>query len=72
MIRTVSDIALQTGFVILGIDFSPIRGPEGNIEYLLYLEKPDSPASQETQARGIALTDEMIHQVVEDSHRAFS
>ncbi len=72
VIRTVSDIALQTGFVILGIDFSPIRGPEGNIEYLLYLEKPDSPASQETQARGIALTDEMIHQVVEDSHRAFS
>ena len=72
VIRTVSDVALQTGFVILGIDFSPIRGPEGNIEYLLYLEKPDSPASQETQARGIALTDEMIHQVVEDSHRAFS
>ena len=22
-----------------GVDFSPIRGPEGNIEYLLYLQK---------------------------------
>lgn len=26
------------GFHILGIDHSPIRGPEGNIEYLLYME----------------------------------
>ena len=30
-------------FCILGITFSPIRGPEGNIEYLGYLRKSDSP-----------------------------
>ena len=24
---------------MLGLSFSPIRGPEGNIEYLLYMEK---------------------------------
>ena len=29
------------GFNILGIDFSPIKGPEGNIEYLMSLEKRD-------------------------------
>ena len=29
------------GFKILGIDFSPIKGPEGNIEYLMSLEKKD-------------------------------
>lgn len=29
------------GFKILGIDFSPIKGPEGNIEYLMSLEKRD-------------------------------
>ena len=29
------------GFTILGIDFSPIKGPEGNIEYLMSLEKKD-------------------------------
>lgn len=28
----------ELGFRILGIDHSPIRGPEGNIEYLLYME----------------------------------
>ena len=31
------------GFKILGIDFSPIKGPEGNIEYLMSLEKKDIP-----------------------------
>ena len=29
----------ESGFRLLGLDFSPIRGPEGNIEYLMYLEK---------------------------------
>lgn len=31
--------AHQSGFGIRGLTFSPIRGPEGNIEYLGYLEK---------------------------------
>ena len=30
--------AEDAGFTVKGIDFSPIRGPEGNIEYLGYLE----------------------------------
>ena len=25
--------------IIKGLDFSPVKGPEGNIEYLIYLEK---------------------------------
>lgn len=29
--------ALEIGFFFKGIDFSPIKGPEGNIEYLCYL-----------------------------------
>lgn len=33
--------ALAMGFQILGLSFSPVKGPEGNIEYLLYLEKPE-------------------------------
>lgn len=32
---------LALGFQILDLSFSPIKGPEGNIEYLLYLEKPE-------------------------------
>lgn len=31
--------ALSIGFQILALSFSPIKGPEGNIEYLLYIEK---------------------------------
>ena len=31
--------ARESGFAVLGLTYSPIRGPEGNIEYLGYLEK---------------------------------
>ena len=39
VIDTVSQMAISEGFRILDLDFSPIKGPEGNIEYLIYLEK---------------------------------
>ena len=35
-IYTLADIL---GFQILGLEYSPIKGPEGNIEYLIYIEK---------------------------------
>ena len=35
--------AKENHFTILGITYSPIRGPEGNIEYLGYLRKSDEP-----------------------------
>lgn len=35
----VSEFTQETGFEILGLEFSPIKGPEGNIEYLMYAEK---------------------------------
>lgn len=34
--------ACSVGYRILDLDFSPVRGPEGNIEYLLYLQKAGS------------------------------
>ncbi|MCR5251899.1 MAG: TlyA family RNA methyltransferase [Lachnospiraceae bacterium] len=39
VIEKVCGYAKEEGFVLKGLDFSPIRGPEGNIEYLLFLEK---------------------------------
>ena len=36
------DHAKETHFTVLGITYSPIRGPEGNIEYLGYLEKSNA------------------------------
>ncbi|MCD7751294.1 MAG: TlyA family RNA methyltransferase [Lachnospiraceae bacterium] len=39
VIGHVVDFADMIGFEVLDLDFSPVRGPEGNIEYLLYLRK---------------------------------
>ena len=39
VIRKVMDYAMSIGFDLCALDFSPIRGPEGNIEYLIHLKK---------------------------------
>ena len=50
---------------ILGLDFSPIKGPEGNIEYLIYLDKSRSGMHEdEVQAR--------VDTVVAQSHKILS
>ncbi len=36
--------AKETGFSVRGVDYSPIRGPEGNIEYLGWLQKSGEPS----------------------------
>ena len=33
--------AKENGFAVKGLEFSPVKGPEGNIEYLLYIAKSD-------------------------------
>jgi len=42
VINNIYSFAIDTGFRVEGLDYSPIRGPEGNIEYLLYLVKDES------------------------------
>lgn len=39
VIHKVIDYAEEIGFTVCNLDFSPIKGPEGNIEYLLHLSK---------------------------------
>ena len=63
-IRVVNEIVswcLDNGFSVLGLDYSPIKGPQGNIEYLIYIRKSDSPVNS------LALTAE---EVVARSHDA--
>ena len=66
--------AKENNFTVLGITYSPIRGPEGNIEYLLYLHKPEQ-ASEETVTGEEALAKAekecpvSPEQVVEEAHR---
>ena len=42
VVEKVLNFATGLGFEICGINFSPVKGPEGNIEYLAYLRKTDS------------------------------
>lgn len=39
VVSEVIEFTKEIGFKILGVDFSPIKGPEGNIEYLMYISK---------------------------------
>ena len=60
--RDVTDMASGLGFEILGLDYSPIRGPEGNIEYLMYIRKPPEAAAN------VPVSDETIRDLVTASH----
>ena len=66
VIRKVIDCAGELGFWVRGLDFSPIKGPEGNIEYLLFLQKPQQEAlpPEETVA------EEQIAGVVDSAHQS--
>ena len=59
VIEKIVDLALLNGFSVLGLDFSPIKGPEGNIEYLCYLQKSTAPTT---------LFSVSVEEVVENSH----
>lgn len=41
VVNKIIEFAKGVGFTVLGLDYSPIKGPEGNIEYLLFIEKSD-------------------------------
>ena len=43
VVERVIAMATENGFSVCGLAFSPIKGPEGNIEYLLYIKKSDAP-----------------------------
>ncbi len=42
VIEKIIDIIKENKFSLLGLDFSPIKGPEGNIEYLCYIQKDET------------------------------
>ena len=61
VIEAASGYAAENGFSSEGIEFSPIKGPEGNIEFLLYVRKSDAPQR---------LSPEQIAAVVTRAHEA--
>lgn len=46
VLESVTDRALQEGFTVRALDFSPVQGGQGNIEFLVYLEKSKQPLHQ--------------------------
>lgn len=48
VIEKVVSFAQETGFVVLGLDYSPVKGPEGNIEYLIHLRKSGEESQEGT------------------------
>ncbi len=64
VIAGIVDFAYETGFSVLNLDFSPIRGPEGNIEYLVYLSK--------TTDKKLHISEAEINTVVQKSHSELS
>jgi len=59
VVKSICEYAVFTGFSVRGIDFSPIKGPEGNIEYLMYIKKDGSH---------ISIPEKLISDAVEFSH----
>lgn len=69
VIHMVTEYAASIGYNCIDLDFSPIKGPEGNIEYLLYLKKCVATYESQDQLIGEKLSDQMIQQVVANSHQ---
>ncbi len=59
VVRNITAFASENGFRVIGVDYSPIKGPEGNIEYLMYIEKCDE---------GEMLWSGSVEELVERSH----
>ena len=64
VIFEVMQYAKEIGFGLLHLDFSPVKGPEGNIEYLLHIENQID--------RGIILPGIQIEEVVKKAHQALN
>ncbi len=60
VIQQCLEYAVENRLSVTDIDFSPIKGPEGNIEFLMYICKDGNPEC--------GIGEERIHEVVENSH----
>lgn len=63
VVEDIYRFVLENGFSVLNLDYSPIKGPQGNIEYLIYIQKSDSPHSYLSTS---------IEQTVRNSHEALN
>jgi 23S rRNA (cytidine1920-2'-O)/16S rRNA (cytidine1409-2'-O)-methyltransferase len=65
VIKKIYDFASNHDLFVAGLDFSPVKGPEGNIEYLIYLKN-------HCQNDDIPIKIDEIDNIVESSHKQLS
>ena len=67
VVIAVTSFAAATGFELLRLDYSPIKGPEGNIEYLLYARKNarEAEAVRKDALQSILLC---VTEIVDNAH----
>ena len=58
VIAKVMDFAALLHFSVLGLTWSPIKGPEGNIEYLIFIQKEEQPEAYESEQAAEAALEE--------------
>lgn len=63
VVRETTEFAFENGFSLLGLTYSPIKGPEGNIEYLMYIEKSENPENKllKTSADIVKLSHDVLN-----------
>lgn len=61
VIKKATENAVNNGFEVLGLDYSPIKGPEGNIEFLMYITKGKSD---------FTFDDDYIARLVDEAHKS--
>ncbi len=64
VLRDLLQFSLQTGFSVLGLDYSPITGGDGNIEFLAHLNADPGSADNKLSVS--------VREIVVGAHRAFS
>lgn len=68
VIKSVAAYANSIGFDTIDLDYSPIKGPEGNIEYLLYMRKNIAQLETEEIPSGKPIEDTIIQNIVDKAH----
>ncbi len=63
VVKEIVGFCRSISFAPIGLTYSPIKGPEGNIEYLLYLSKNNSKSD-------CAVNDDFITDVINHAHEA--
>lgn len=65
VIENIVSFAALNKFKVLGLEHSPVKGPEGNIEYLMYIEKSDEISDCSEILSGVSELVKLSHDILD-------